>query len=136
MIELWVLYSLVAFLGYFLINFFLKVLASENPFMVTLLVYAAAAVAMFIVLLPKMEFSIDFRPALIAIILGVLSAFTTVVALKALDIAPNPGYAVSIYSANFVLLAIVSVFAFGSSFNLMKFIGVLLTFAGMIMLSI
>ncbi len=60
----------------------------------------------------------------------------TVFALKSIKIAPNPGYSVAIYSANFVLLAVISVLVFKSELNLIKFIGIMSILVGIVLLSV
>ena len=136
MIETWVIYAFVGFIGYFFVNFLFKFVSSENPFLISLILYGAAAGSMFLVLAPKMEFSITTRSLIIAVLIGICSVTATVFAIKSINLAPNPGYSVTIYSAGFVLLAIVSVFVFKSSLTVTKILGVLATFLGLILLSI
>lgn len=136
MVGNWLVYAFVAFLGYFFVNFLFKFVSSENPFLISLFLYGAAAATMFLILAPKMDFSINTRSIIIAVLIGICSVTATVFALKSIKLAPNPGYSVAVYSANFLLLTIVSVFVFGSSLTTIKFLGVLATLIGLILLSI
>lgn len=136
MIETWVIYAFMGFIGYFFVNFLFKFVSSENPFMISLVLYGAAAVSMFLISATKMDFSITTRSLIIAILIGICSVIGTVFGLKSIKLAPNPGYSAAIYSANFVLLTIISIFAFGSSLTITKFMGVLATLLGLILLSI
>ncbi len=138
MISLWVLYAFVALIGYFLVNFLLKVVSNENPFVVSLILYASAVAAMLAVILPSSDISmaISRKSAIIACLIGLFSVGATVFALKSVEIAPNPGYSVAIYSAGFVFVAIASVFVFGSEFTMTKFAGVLAVLAGMVLLAL
>lgn len=136
MVPLWVVYAFIGFLGYFLVNFLFKFVSSENPLMVSMVLYGSAALSMFLLLLNKMNFSITTRSLIIAILIGISSVIATVFGLKSIKLSPNPGYSAAIYSANFVLLTIVSVFVFGSSLTVTKFLGVLATLLGLILLSI
>ncbi len=138
MISLWVLYAFVALIGFFLVNFLFKVVSNENPFVVSLILYSSAVVAILAVILHSSDISmaISRKSAIIAAFIGLSSVGATIFALKSVEIAPNPGYSVAIYSAGFVFVVIASVFAFGSEFTMMKFAGVLAVFAGMVLLAL
>ena len=136
MVATWVIYALIAFVGYFFVNFLFKFVASEDAKVVSLILYAAAAISMLVILMPKMNFSISTRAIIIAILIGICSVTATVFAIKSINLSPNPGYISAIYSANFVLLAIVSIFVFKSSLTYTKVLGILATFAGLILLCI
>lgn len=138
MISPWVLYAFVALIGYFFVNFLLKVVSNDNPFVVSLILYASAAAAMLAVILPSSDISmtISRKSAMIAAFIGLSSVAGTIFALKSVEIAPNPGYSVAIYSAGFVLVTIASVFAFGSELTLTKFAGVIAIFAGLVLLAL
>lgn len=132
----WVIYAFVGFIAYFFTNFLFKFVASENPLVVALILYAAAAISMLVILLPKMDFAIGGRSIAIAALIGIASVVGTVFAIKSINLAPNPGYSTAIFSANFVLLTIVSVWAFGSSLSLVQGAGVALTFVGLLLISL
>ncbi len=134
--QTWVIYALIAFIGYFFVNFLFRFVSSENPLLISMILYGTAGIVMFIILASKMDFSIPIRSVIISILIGICSVIATVFALKSIKLSPNPGYSSAIYSANFVLLTIVSFFVFGSSLTLTKFLGVLATLFGLILLSI
>jgi len=136
MIETWVIYAFIAFIGYFFTALLMKFVSSENPFLICLILYGTASVLMFLILAPKMEFSITARTLIIAVFIGIFSVMATVFVIKSINLAPNPGYSVAIFSSNFVLLTIVSVFVFGSSLTFVKVLGILATLIGLVLLSI
>ena len=136
MIEPWVLYAFIGLIGYFFVNLLLKYVSSENLFLVSLVVYGSAAISMLVVIGPRMEFSLGARSIVLAVLIGICSVTATIFAAKSMRTAPNPGYSATIYSANFVLLAIVSMFLFGSPFSFIKFLGILATLVGLVLLSI
>jgi|SRR3989344_6214270 len=136
MVDLWVIYAFAGFLAYFFVNFFFKFISSENPIVASMIVYGAAAIVMLVLALQKMDFSINAKSALIAALAGFASVTGTIFALKSMQLAPNPGYSTAIFSANFVLLTIVSIFFFGSELTLIKGLGLLATLIGLVLLSI
>jgi len=136
--EAWVLYAFLGFAGYFFVNLLFKFVSSDNAFLVSLILYATAAAAMLLLLAPKggAGFAISYSSAAIAAAIGLASVTATVFALKSVEAAPNPGYSAAIYSANFVLVAFVSVLVFGAPLTGMKFLGILATFAGLALISL
>ncbi len=136
MVETWVIYAFIGFIGYFFVNFLFKFVSSENPLMISLILYGTAAISMLVLLAPKMQFALSTKAIIIAAIIGISSVVATVFALKSIALAPNPGYSGAIYSANFVLVTLISVLVFGSSLSLVKFIGVAAVFIGLVLLSL
>ena len=130
------IYAFLAFLGYLFVNLGMKFVSGENPYLVSLVLYFVAGISMFVVLLQKFEFSIAPKSIMIAALMGLFSLGATVFALKAMKTTSNPGYVVAIFSANFVVLSIISVFIFGSSLSLKGLIGVIAIFIGLMLLSI
>lgn len=136
MVEPWVLYAFIAFLGYFSVNFLFKFVSNENPLMVSMIFYGFGALAMLALIAPKKDFSINSRTLLIALLIGLCSVTATIYALKSIKLAPNPGYSVAIYSSNFVLVAIVSLLVLHSEVSLKKILGIISALIGLLLLSI
>lgn len=136
MVETWIIYAFIGFIGYFFVNFLFKFVSSENPLMISLILYGTAAISMLVLLAPKMQFSLSTKAIIIAVIIGISSVTATVFALKSIAIAPNPGYSGAIYSANFVLVTLISVLVFDSSLNFPQLIGVIAVFVGLVLLSL
>ncbi len=134
--ELWVVYSFIAFLGYLFVNLGMKLVSAENPYIVSLILYFSATVAMLFMALQKAQFSAAPKSIAIAAAMGLFSVGATVFALKAMKLAPNPGYVVTIFSANFVVLTIISVIFLGAAFDWKGIVGTLAIFAGLALLSI
>lgn len=134
--ELWIIYAFLAFLGYLFVNIGMKFVSVENPYLVSLILYFSAGIVMLIVLLQKFEFSIAPKSIAISAVMGLFSVGATVFALKAMKMTSNPGYVAAIFSANFVVLSIISVFIFGSSLSLKGIAGVIAVFVGLLLLSI
>lgn len=136
MIEKWIIYAFIGFLGYFFVNLLFKYVSTDNPLLVGFILYGTAGIAALIFLIPKMDFSISLKSILIAAAIGICSLTATIFAIKSIKLAPNPGYSVAIFSANFVLLTIISIWIFNAPLTLSKGIGVFATFIGLILLSI
>ena len=136
MLETWVIYALIAFMGYFFVNLIMRMVSSENPLVVTLVFYATATLALLLFLAARKEFSISTRGVALSMVIGIFSIVATVFFVKSISIAPNPGYTAALSSANFVLLAIVSVFVFRSPLTPLKFLGIVATLIGLILLTI
>ncbi|MCK4967867.1 MAG: hypothetical protein KAS12_02325 [Candidatus Aenigmarchaeota archaeon] len=136
MVSVWVIYAFVGFLGYFFVNFLFKFVAGENPFAVSFILYTAAAVTMLFVLAPRFEFGLSYKSLLISAMIGIFSVIATVYAIKSINLSPNPGDSAAISSANFVLVAIVSLFVFGSSITFVKMAGIFSVLIGLVLLSI
>lgn len=134
--ELWLIYSFIAFLGYLFVNLGMKFVSAENPYVVSLILYSSATVAMLFMALEKAQFSAAPKSIAISAAMGLFSVGATVFALKAMKIAPNPGYVATIFSANFVVLTIISVIFLGTALDWKGIVGTLLIFAGLALLSI
>ena len=136
--QLWAIYAFVALIGFFLVNFLFKVVSHENPLVVSLILYSSAVLTMLALILPSSDISmaISKKSAIVAAFIGLFSVGATIFALKSVEIAPNPGYSVAIYSAGFVFVVVASVFAFGSEITMTKFVGILAVFAGMVLLAL
>ena len=67
----------------------------------------------------------------IAAIAGVVGNFFIVESIRT---APNPGYSLAISSSNILFVAIFSVFLFNSDFSALKWAGMMLAVAGIILL--
>ena len=134
--EVWIIYAFLAFLGYLFVNLGMKFVSVENPYLVSLILYFAAGIAMLVVLLPKFQFSIPIKSIAIATVMGLFSVTATIFALKAMKTSPNPGYVSAIFSAKFVVLSIISVFIFYTALSLKGILGVIAVFVGLLLLSI
>lgn len=133
---MWVLYAFLALLGYFFVGFLLRYVSSENPMLVSMILYGTATALMFLYLLPHKEFSIPSKSLLISVGIGAASVVGTIFALKSVKLAPNPGYSVVIYSASGVLVTLAAVLLFKSPLTVPKLIGVLTTFLGLALISL
>lgn len=134
--ELWIIYSVIAFLGYLFVNLGMKFVSAENPYVISLILYFSATIAMLFMALQKAQFSAPPKSIAISAAMGLCSVGATVFALKAMKIAPNPGYVTAIFSANFVVLTIISVIFLGAAIDLKGIIGTIAIFAGLALLSI
>ena len=81
----------------------------------------------------------EWKIPLKSLLYFVLLAFTAVIAnyysVTALAEAPNPGYVLAIQAFGIVITTLVAVFLFGSEISLIKMIGVIFSFIGLILLS-
>ncbi len=136
MFPLWLIYAFFAFFGYFMVNLIFKLVSAENPYLMSLVLYSCATLAVLPILLSERTTAVSFRSVGLAALAGIFSVIATVFALKSIKLAPNPGYSVAIYSANFVLLALLSVLIFGSELTLQRMLGVVGIFVGIVLLSV
>lgn len=136
MIQSWVIYALISLVFYFILNLLFKLVAQENPLIVSLFLYGAATVAALLALIPIKTFTMVPRSIVLAIIIGICSMLGTIFGLKSIRLSPNPGYSVAIFSSGFVFITLVSVVFFGSSLSASKVTGIIATFIGLVLLSI
>ncbi len=134
--EKWVIFALISFLAYFFVNLLMKFLSHENPYLVSLQLYLASALFMFFFMGRNFKIKLDKKSIWICIATGISSMIATIFSLKALSTAPNPGYAVAIFSSSYVLIAIISPFVFKSSLDSRKVIGIIATLIGLVLLSV
>ena len=73
---------------------------------------------------------------LILLLMGVLAVIGNYFNVKGLHAAPNPGYHLAIAFSRVAIIAIAAIFLFKSEFDILKFIGVIVTVTGIILVSL
>ena len=68
------------------------------------------------------------------ILAGIFAVIGNFLMFKSISIAPNPGYAIAVISADALLVAIASIFIFKSEFTWIKAMGVILVTLGVVLL--
>lgn len=68
------------------------------------------------------------------LVTSVFSIFANLTNIKAIGLAPNPGYSQAVKDANILPVTILSALIFGSEFDLIKFLGALLILGGVFLI--
>jgi uncharacterized membrane protein len=79
---------------------------------------------------------LDAKTIFLSVLVGISSVLGSLFAILSIRHAPNPGYSVAIYSANFVLLALTSILFFRSELTIPKLLGMLSIIFGIFLLSL
>lgn len=133
----WVIFSFLAFVAYFIVNFCFKFISGKNPFIAAFILYVFDLIIITVFVFSQhYKFDVDLKQIIITAVIALASITGTVFALKAINLAPNPGYSVAIFSSNFLLITIASIFIFGSELNIVKVLGMIATLIGLVLLSI
>jgi drug/metabolite transporter (DMT)-like permease len=69
------------------------------------------------------------------ILIGLFSTIGMLTQIRAINLAPNAGYAVAIISAQTIVTALGAYLIFGASLSVMKFTGILVTLLGVFIIS-
>ncbi|MDP3733872.1 MAG: EamA family transporter [Nanoarchaeota archaeon] len=133
----WVTYSLIAMLLFAGMHLTFKKLGllGVSSAMILFFVFLSGA----IVYPTYMYFSgekISFNNEIIfwLFIAALLSITANLISLKAFLAAPNPGYPGAISSFGIIIVTVVSYFIFSSELNIIRLIGVILGFVGIILI--
>ncbi|WP_372365394.1 EamA family transporter [Candidatus Uabimicrobium sp. HlEnr_7] len=70
------------------------------------------------------------------VVLGFVAFFYNYFTIKAISIAPNPGYVVGILSCNIVIVTIVGSVLFGSPLTATKIAGITMMFCGSLLITV
>jgi len=84
----------------------------------------------------KIPFAVPKSIWIFLVLAGLFAVIGNLLMFKSLSLAPNPGYALAIISADVLLVAIASVFIFKSEFTVIKAIGTVLAVVGIILLGL
>lgn len=72
--------------------------------------------------------------AIVAALMGVGSIIGTLAVIKGVEIAPNPGYVMAVFSANAIIVTVLSPFIYGSEISPMNLLGVVIVVFGISLL--
>ncbi|NOZ81569.1 MAG: EamA family transporter [Candidatus Micrarchaeota archaeon] len=135
MIERWLLLSLVSAVSFGLATVLVKdvMLRGTGPLPVMLWVYVIVFSGMIFYTLFS-GVSLKF-PSFRTLLAGMLTLLGTVSLYLAFDVAGNPGYVYAVSSVSIAIATALSVFLLGLRINLVGAAGVMLIFAGIILLS-
>ena len=103
---------------------------------VILVYYFAIAAILLLVYTVSSNFSLSIsKTALILLfVVGFFGVLGNIFLVHSLLSSPNPGYSLAISGVHILLVAIVSVFIFGSEFTLLKGLGTVLAVLGIILI--
>ncbi len=136
----WYLYSIVAMLSFSAMMLFVKKIRDNgfSSIQVNLFLFGFVFFGFFLAninLFPKISNFPNFGQLLILLVVAALAAiFANLADIKAVGIAPNPGYSQALKNSNILPITILSIFIFGLSFDLMKIFGTILVILGIIFL--
>lgn len=80
--------------------------------------------------------SISKTALLLLLLAGLVGVLGNLFIVQSIKLAPNPGYSLAISGANVLLVTIFSVFLFNSEFSIVKWLGVIMTVAGIFLLNL
>lgn len=133
----WILYSLVAMLcttGIYLIYKFTS--NKIHPDLLLFYIFLIDIILLtFLVLKEKFSLRVSFWQFVILFIASIVAVMTNIISVVSIRIAPNPGYFSAISSASIVIVTILSFVIFKSEINIRKFLGIMLTVIGLVILS-
>lgn len=84
----------------------------------------------------KISVSISKKALVLLIIASIFAVIGNYFNVKGISAAPNPAYHTTITLARILIVGVLAVFLFHSDFNLINFMGMLITIIGIIMVSI
>jgi|SRR3989344_1580242 len=135
----WILSAILAALSFtFMILIYKKLLLLNiNQNILNLFIFGLVFLGFGIVLVStKTSIKITFFMLILLIIAAVFSLLGNYFQVKAVNDAPNPGYAITLQSTSLILITILSIFLFKSSFSWVKLVGILVVIFGSYLLSI
>lgn len=135
----WVLSAIFAALSFtFMILIYKKLLLLNiNQNILNLFIFGFVFIGFGIVLVStKTPVKITFFMLILLIIAAVFSLLGNYFQVKAVSNAPNPGYAITLQSTSLILITILSIFLFKSSFSWVKLVGITVVILGSYLLSI
>jgi len=105
---------------------------------VVLMYYFGISAAMLLIQLLKTNVPLEVSQYQLGLLIAsaIAGVAGNIFILDSMNIAPNPGYTLAIVGLNTVLVAIASIFIFGSELTLLKGAGVILAVAGAVLLGL
>lgn len=134
----WLLYSLFAMVGFAAIGLIIKQLTIIEPKaeIINFYFFLFTALAFFVFSIFKgtrLAISTDTYKWLI--VLAIVAVAANYFSVTAIRLAPNPGYVTGIRAFETVIIVIAAFFLFNSEISATKFMGIILSTCGLILLS-
>ena len=136
---MWIILSLIAAACFTFMYIAFKYLqvANVNPLVTLVYIFFFGLILNFIHLsVEKLSLSLNKQLLFLLIVTSICSYVGNLAIIKAMALAPNPGYASAVSSSQVILLTVVSVYLFGSDLDTMKAIGVVLCVIGVALVSL
>ena len=135
----WFIYALIAMIGFTVMFLaFIKVgklgLRSEIVFMYYCII--AGALVLTYSFSSKIPLNITKTLFVFLLVAAIFGAIGNIFLFKAMNVAPNPGYAIAVSGVHVVLVAIASILLFSSEFTLVKGLGTIFAVIGIILLGL
>lgn len=137
--QIWIVHALLAlggFTGIYLCLKWLTIYNLSSTLINTYFFILTGIGFVFLNLFQKGSFVPPAKTWPIFLVLTCIAVFGNYFSVKAFETAPNPAYVTAIVSTSVVLLALISVIAFGSQLTLIKAFGILLAVSGVIILAL
>jgi drug/metabolite transporter (DMT)-like permease len=135
----WVLYSIIAMIGFATMILLFKKLTIMEPKteVINFYFFMFTSIAFFLFsTLRKVQLHFPGKSLALFILLAVIAVVANYASVSAIRSAPNPGYVRGIQSFEVVIITIAAFFLFRSEITTVKVIGMLLSLCGVVLLSI
>jgi drug/metabolite transporter (DMT)-like permease len=131
--ELWLWYSVLAFFTLVAYFYVLRVLKKRGVDISVILFYIflVFGISCFLyAIIYSSNLLVSLNLLFVIIIAAIFSYIGNHFNFRALEAAPNHGYSMAVTNSFIIIVTIFSVFLYGSEFNVLKLIGVIITFLG------
>lgn len=132
--QLWIIYSFLAFIGFSGITLSIKALTQYNIHTTIINFWFFLFSSLCFLLLSLAEkkevLTVPKQSISLFVILTASAVLGNYFSVKAYATAPNPGYPYAIISCTVIVLSITSFFLFGSSLSPIKILGIVLCLVG------
>ncbi len=135
--RLWLPLSIGSFFCWGLLSIFSRYIFDQGVSPIVFLTYVVFIVSLFILAEMKIKnisFSIIVHNSKLFVLIGILSALFNLFMMEAIKIAPNIGYVNAINAASISVVTILAILLLKDEFSLRKFIGVIGTTIGLLIL--
>lgn len=135
----WLAYSFVAMISFVVMILLFKKLTVMEPKteVINFYFFLFTAVAFFFfAIIKKVQLEFPSKSLPLFILIAIIAVIANYASVSAIRSAPNPGYVRGIQTLEVVIITIAALFLFKSEITPIKFIGILLSVCGVILLSL
>lgn len=138
-LENWFVYALIGTIGFSFMTLLIRYITTKelSPALTMTYLFTIAAVVLWLYSGATEKITMPSKWILISLIAAsVLSAGGNILMTTSIKIAPNPGYTQAVIATNIILVTALSIVLFSLKVQPIAIIGVILIFAGVIVLSL
>lgn len=135
----WFAYSFISMAGFAAIALIVKQLTrlDINPDVINFYIFLFTTAGFYpFIYFSDLSFSVPPKSLLFFLLFMLVAVITNHCSVIALKTAPNPGYVLAVRSFNSVLVSVVAIFLFKSEISVRKFIGIIFSVVGLILLAL